>query len=49
MRSKGIDVNVTRTGYYERLLSELADYQDRGVLNELLAIRGTAISDQRTD
>jgi hypothetical protein len=40
MRGKGIAVDVTRVGYYEKVLEELADYHDRGAIDDLIALRG---------
>jgi hypothetical protein len=40
MRCKGIAVDGTRAGYYQRILAEIADYHERGAINELIALRG---------
>jgi hypothetical protein len=40
MRGKGIAVDVTRAGYYQRILAEIADYHERGAMEDLIALRG---------
>jgi hypothetical protein len=40
IRSKGIAVDATRVGCYERLLAEIADYHESGAIEDLIALRG---------
>ena len=39
MRGKGIALDATRAGYYERTLAEIADYHERGTVDDLIARR----------
>lgn len=41
LRSKGIAVDRTRAGKYERLLRDLADYYSRGAIDDLIELHGT--------
>jgi hypothetical protein len=40
MRDKGIAIDGTRVGYYQGILAEVADYYERGAINELITLRG---------
>jgi hypothetical protein len=40
MRGKGIAIDATRVGHYERTLAEIADYHERSAIDDLIARRG---------
>jgi hypothetical protein len=43
MRSKGIAVDRTRAGEYERILIEIAAYYERGAIDDLITLRGSRV------
>lgn len=43
LRSKGIAVDRTRAGEYERILLDIADYYERGAIDDLITLRGTGV------
>ena len=49
MRGKGIALDATRAGYYERTLAEIADYHERGTVDDLIARRRVLSSHQRVE